>query len=149
MKMKTLIEFDIPSEPKNVRVAVRQVLGAAEKIALSQEHLDRLGTAVAEAVMNAMEHGNKYRSDIPVKIQVASSKKVLVVRITDHGGGKVIFEYVTPDLYAKLAGQQSPRGWGLFLIQNMVDDIRITSDGKQRTLELMINLTAKDDRKSV
>ena len=35
----------------------------------------------------------------------------------------------TPDLEAKLEGLQKPRGWGLFLIQNMVDDVRVSSDG--------------------
>jgi serine/threonine-protein kinase RsbW len=134
MNKKTLAEFDIPSEPGNERLAVRQVLNAVENLPLSQANRDRLGTAVAEAAMNSMEHGNKYNPDIPVVITVLSSKRELIVRIKDHGGGKVIFEYVSPDLYAKLAGQQSPRGWGLFLIQNMVDDIRIKSDGKHRNL---------------
>jgi anti-sigma regulatory factor (Ser/Thr protein kinase) len=141
--MKTLAEFLIPSAPGNERLAVSQVLNAVENLSLSKTNLDRLGTAVAEATMNAMEYGNQYLPDTPVEIQVWASKKELKVRITDQGGGKVIFEYITPDLEAKLAGYQSPRGWGLFLIQNMVDDIRITSDGKHRTLELIMNLKAK------
>jgi anti-sigma regulatory factor (Ser/Thr protein kinase) len=147
--METLAEFALPSEPGNERLAVQRVFNAVEKLSLPQENLDRLGTAVAEATMNAMEHGNKYRSDTPVEITVASTKNELIVRIRDHGGGKVIFEYVSPDLYAKLSGQQSPRGWGLFLIQNMVDDIRITSDGKHRTLELIIKLNEIDHGESI
>lgn len=149
MRLKTLTKFDIPSEPGNERMAVNQVMNAVENLSLSHAFLDRLGTAIAEATMNAMEHGNKYMPDVPVGIQVLSSKKELIVRITDQGGGKVIFEYVSPDLYAKLLGLQSPRGWGLFLIQNMVDDIRISSDGKHRTLELIMHLSVKDDRKPV
>jgi anti-sigma regulatory factor (Ser/Thr protein kinase) len=141
--MKTLAEFLIPSKPGNERMAVSQVLSAVENLSLSKPNLDRLGTAVAEATMNAMEYGNQFVSEDPVEIQVWASKKELKIRITDNGGGKIIFEYVTPDLDAKLAGQQKPRGWGLFLIQNMVDDIRITSDGKHRTLELIFNLQPK------
>jgi len=143
--MKTLAEFQIPSEPGNERLAVKHVFTAVESLSLAPSLHDRLGTAVAEATMNAMEYGNKYQPETPVKIQVLSTKKKLIVRITDHGGGKVIFEYVSPDLNAKLAGLQSPRGWGLFLIQNMVDDIRITSDGKQRTLELILSLAKNDE----
>ncbi len=37
-----------------------------------------------------------------------------------------------PDLEAKLEGRQRPRGWGLFLIEKMVDETRVTSDdGRQ------------------
>ena len=48
---------------------------------------------------------------------------------------------VTSDLTAKLAGQQSPRGWGLFLIQNMVDEMHVTTDDVHHTVELVIHLT--------
>jgi anti-sigma regulatory factor (Ser/Thr protein kinase) len=62
------------------------------------------------------------------------------VRIRDHGGGKPIPEPETPDLEAKLAGLQSPRGWGLFLIKNMVDDMNIEADEVHHTIELIFNL---------
>ena len=143
MKLKHLAEFEIPSVPGNERQAAAQVLDSLGSLSLPQEMKDRLVTAVSEAVMNSMEHGNLYQADLSVRIQVLVTTKELIVRIRDHGGGKVIFDYVTPDLYAKLAGQQSPRGWGLFLIQNMVDDIRISSDDKHRTMELILKLHPK------
>jgi anti-sigma regulatory factor (Ser/Thr protein kinase) len=45
-----------------------------------------------------------------------------------------------PDLEAKLAGQQTPRGWGLFLIQNMVDEMNVVSDDVHHTMELILHL---------
>ena len=60
----------------------------------------------------------------------------LSVRITDRGGDEPIAEAETPDLEAKLEGLQKPRGWGLFLIQNMVDDVRVETDGSDHTIEL-------------
>ena len=63
-----------------------------------------------------------------------------VVAITDHGGGREIPEAEEPDLEAKLEGLQKPRGWGLFLIKNMVDDVRISSDGSHHTVELVMRL---------
>ena len=44
----------------------------------------------------------------------------------------------TPDLEAKLAGLQSPRGWGLFLIKNLVDEMRTRSDGVHHVIELIM-----------
>ena len=71
--------------------------------------------------MNAMEHGNHYNPDLPATIRVDASSSAIAVKITDHGGGDEIVEPEAPDLDAKLAGNQSPRGWGLFLIREMVD----------------------------
>jgi anti-sigma regulatory factor (Ser/Thr protein kinase) len=95
---------------------------------------------VAEATMNAMEHGNRYDPDLPVEIAVARSDSVLSVRITDHGGSREIPRAETPDIEAKLAGEQAPRGWGLFLIENMVDEVRADGDGDRHTLELITHL---------
>jgi hypothetical protein len=39
-----------------------------------------------------------------------------------------------PDLEAKLVGLQTPRGWGLLLIRNMVDEMHITSDEVHHTV---------------
>lgn len=90
--------------------------------------------------MNAMEHGNKYRADQPVTIRVRASQSTLSVAITDHGGGRPIPEAKEPDLEAKLAELQTPRGWGLFLIKNLVDDMRVSSDGHHHTIELIMHL---------
>jgi anti-sigma regulatory factor (Ser/Thr protein kinase) len=102
--------------------------------------LERLKTAVAEATMNAIEHGNQNRPELPVRVEVNTTNGEVIVRITDHGGGREIPAATTPDLEAKLAGLQKPRGWGLFLIKNMVDDLRVTSDEKHHTVELVMRL---------
>jgi anti-sigma regulatory factor (Ser/Thr protein kinase) len=142
---RTLAEFTLPSEPGNERQAMDRVAQAAQGLHLLDLRLERLKTAVAEATMNAMEHGNRYRPDVPVTIHVLVSDQALAVRITDQGGGQPIPEPQTPDLPAKLAGQQSPRGWGLFLIRNMVDDMRITTDSTHHTIELIFHLKGDED----
>ena len=91
--------------------------------------------------MNAMEHGNKYDETLPVLIEVVRKDDELTVSITDKGANQAIPEAEAPDLVAKLAGRQSPRGWGLFLIQKMVDDMRITADDIHHTVTLIIHLT--------
>jgi anti-sigma regulatory factor (Ser/Thr protein kinase) len=90
--------------------------------------------------MNAMEHGNHYQPDLPVAIQVRASQTRISVRITDEGGHFVLPESQAPDLEAKLAGLQSPRGWGLFLIERLVDEVHVTGDATHHTLELFMSL---------
>lgn len=139
--LQTLIAFEMPSAPGNERQAMLRVAEAAAALPLSDGQMERLKTAVAEAVMNAMEHGNKYQEDVPVGVQVMASPEQLVVRIRDRGTGESADEAETPDLAAKLAGEQSPRGWGLFLIRNMVDELRTLADDDYHTIDLVMKLT--------
>ena len=39
-----------------------------------------------------------------------------------------------------MAELETPRGWGLFLIKNLVDEMNITSDDTHHTIELIMNL---------
>jgi anti-sigma regulatory factor (Ser/Thr protein kinase) len=138
-------EWKVASAPGNERQAMQQVAEAVQGLALPPDRLEKLKTAVAEATMNAMEHGNHYRPDAPVAIQVMTGGKQLIVRITDQGGGQEIPAVDTPDLDLKLAGAQSPRGWGLFLIQHMVDEMNVSGDESHHTVELVLNLAKGAD----
>ncbi|MFZ1505889.1 MAG: ATP-binding protein, partial [Anaerolineae bacterium] len=136
---EVLADFTVASTTDNEREAMERVVAAVAGLGLSADRLERLKTAVGEATMNAMEHGNRYDPEKPVAIQVRADADELIVSISDHGGGQPIPEVDTPDLEAKLAGLQSPRGWGLFLIRSMVDDMRVTEDGVHHTVELVMN----------
>lgn len=134
------ISFELPSKPGNERRAMEQVAEWVAPLGLPAAKIDRLKTAVAEATMNAMEHGNHYNEDKPVLIEVSRDERSLTISVTDRGGGRPIPDAETPDLTAKLAGQQSPRGWGLYLIQNMVDEVRVVADDTHHTVMLVIHL---------
>lgn len=141
---RTLERLSVPSEPGNEREAMEKVAEVAKQAGLDPGRMEKLKTAVAEATMNAMEHGNKYRAEVPVVIEVLSSGKALSVRITDQGGSPVPKSEV-PDLEAKLEGLQTPRGWGLFLIESMVDEMNVASDEKHHTVELVLYLKGEGD----
>jgi serine phosphatase RsbU (regulator of sigma subunit)/anti-sigma regulatory factor (Ser/Thr protein kinase) len=138
-------EFEVPSAEGNERLAIERVVAAVDGLGLSEGRLDRLKTAVGEATMNAMEHGSGYREDRPVTVRVLTGDGLVRVQITDLGGAPPEKEHEIPDLEAKLEGLQRPRGWGLFLIENMVDETRETSDGEHHTLELGLRLEGADD----
>lgn len=139
---RPLATFTLPSEPGNERRAMEAVASAVAGLPLPAAKLERLKTAVAEATMNAMEHGNQYRAEEPVTVEVLTDEQSLAVRIYDQGGGAIIPHTDRPDLEAKLAGQQKPRGWGLFLIENMVDRLNIRSDETHHVVELIMHLSA-------
>ena len=141
-----LVEFEVPSAEGNERIALQRVSDLVSPLGIGDARLKRLETAVAEATMNAMEHGNGYRDDLSVKVRVLTEDDLVRVQITDHGGAAAPDRAAeVPDIEAKLAGLQRPRGWGLFLIKNMVDEAHETSDGALHTLELVMHRTGDDD----
>jgi anti-sigma regulatory factor (Ser/Thr protein kinase) len=138
-RRRVLAQFSIASEEGNERVAIAKVAEAVEGLGLESRRLEQLKTAVGETVMNAIEHGNENRLELDVDVEVCANEDTVSVRITDQGGDKVIPEAALPDIEAKLSGEQTPRGWGLFLIEKMVDEVRSTSDGNTHTIELVMN----------
>jgi serine phosphatase RsbU (regulator of sigma subunit)/anti-sigma regulatory factor (Ser/Thr protein kinase) len=136
---RLLAEFTVPSAPGNERVVLDRVADALADYAIPADRFERLKTAVAEAAMNAIEHGNENRPELAVEVRLLASDTAIRVLIVDQGGDKVMPDARTPDIEAKLAGLESPRGWGLFLIKNMVDDVSTSSDGERHTIELVLH----------
>jgi len=140
---RILIEFQENSEPGGERQVMDRVAGVLEENNLLTDRMDDVKTAVAEATMNAMEHGNKYNPELPVMVRVSRSLTQITISITDQGKEDLIPASTQPDIVAKLAGDQSPRGWGLFLIENMVDKMEVHADGNHHTIRLIFDLKEK------
>lgn len=142
---RQLASFTVRSEPGNERVALAQVAEAVAGEGLSPGRLERLKTAVAETAMNAIEHGNRNQPEVPVDVVVTVADGDIVVTITDQGGApEEAGPGAEPDLAAKLAGEQAPRGWGLFLIRHMVDAMDVTTEGTRHTVRLVMRAGGAD-----
>ncbi len=118
----TLLEFQLPSVDGIERDAMDRVMEAATNVGMDASRAKKLGTAVAEAVMNAAEHGNGFDPERPVDVVVSDDGSVVEVNVTDDGPG-ASGSVETPDIDAKIAGEQGPRGWGKFLIDQLVDEL--------------------------
>jgi serine phosphatase RsbU (regulator of sigma subunit)/anti-sigma regulatory factor (Ser/Thr protein kinase) len=142
-----LLEFELPGAPGNERTAMDRVAQAVGPLGLQPARLERLKTAVSEATMNAIEYGSGSDPDVPVGIAVASLDGEVRVRITDRalGGSIPGDDAEQPDLEAKLEGLQKARGWGLFLIRNMVDRVDVTPGDGRQTVTLTMALKGDDD----
>ncbi len=127
-------------------MAMDRVAAAVADLGLPPARLERLKTAVSEATMNAIEYGSQGRPDVPVDLDVETTADAIVVRITDRAlSGAVPDDAEAPDIELKLAGEQKPRGWGLFLIKNMVDSMDVTSDGSTQTVTLTMAREERSD----
>ena len=141
---RQLAAFAVRSEPGNERLALAQVAAAVAGEGLSPARLEKLKTAVAETAMNAIEHGNRNQPEVPVDVEVTVADGDIVVTITDQGGApEEDGRRAEPDLAAKLAGEQEPRGWGLFLIRHMVDAMDVTTEGTRHTVRLVMRAAGR------
>ena len=135
-----VLAFTIPGAVGHERLAMERVAQAVEPLGLAGERLERLKTAVAETVMNALEYGSGGDPAVPVDVRVDADATTVTVRVTDRALSGAVPDATAPDLEAKLAGLQKPRGWGLFLIRHMVDGMEVSQEGGLQTVALTLAL---------
>jgi serine phosphatase RsbU (regulator of sigma subunit)/anti-sigma regulatory factor (Ser/Thr protein kinase) len=133
-----LLAFTIEGAIGNERDAMDRVARAVEPLGLEPARLERLKTAVAETVMNAIEYGSGGDPSVPVDVRVDADDAAITVRVTDRALSGPVPAVEAPDLDAKLAGTQKPRGWGLFLIRHMVDAMDVAAEEGLQTVTLTL-----------
>jgi anti-sigma regulatory factor (Ser/Thr protein kinase) len=72
--------------------------------------------------INAMEHGNKGRSDARVTVSLDCRDNVINVAVMDEGDGIKKFP-PKPDIEKIIEDLESPIGFGLFLISQLADQV--------------------------
>jgi anti-sigma regulatory factor (Ser/Thr protein kinase) len=140
-----LADFEVESAPNNERWAVEQISAALQALGLPGSLVERVSTATAEAVMNAMEHGNRFQVDRPVGVRLVQAPGMLRVQVTDSGLGMPVDATAGPDLEAKLDGRQPYRGWGKALIQSMCDRSSDRTGGGLHCVEMEFDLDKEVD----
>ena len=128
------IEINLPSELGYERIAMDCSASFARIAGFAPERIEDLKTAVSEACINAMEHGNKHHPDDRVVIKMNYSDNVFTVSVMDQGEGlKISFdEMEQPDITKKINNLQTPRGLGLFLITQLMDQVefnKVSNEG--------------------
>ncbi len=116
------IEVNIPSRIGCERIAMDCSASFAKMLGFSPERIEDLKTAVAEACLNAMEHGNRGRSDARVIVTMSFDGATFSVSVADEGQGIVELPE-DPDFHRKLEQLERPRGLGIFLIKQLTDHV--------------------------
>jgi len=115
------IELRLPSILGYEKVAMTTAASVARLMGFSEDRVEDLKTAVAEACINAMEHGNKMDASLSIGVVLSILDDSLEVKVTDTGYGPQNAT-AAPDIDKKMLGEEDPRGMGMFLIQALVDE---------------------------
>ena len=122
------------------RIAMACSASFAQLFGCSPERIEDLKTVVAEAAINAMEHGNKGRADARVIVYLNCHDSVINVSVIDEGDG--IKELPPdPDTERIVDELDPPSGYGVFLINQLADKVQfnqMTDEG--HAVKMAINM---------
>lgn len=114
-----MIILHLPSELGYEKVALASVAVVARRMGFSPDRIDDIKSAVAEACINAMEHGNGLNAFTPVVVELDERDNCLQVQISDSGRSRI------PAVLPQPGARDCNRGWGLYLMQHLVDEFYI------------------------
>jgi len=120
------IELRLPSRLGFEKVAMNTAASVARLMGFSDERVEDLKTAIAEACINAMEHGNKLDETLCVGVILSMGPDSLEVKVLDAGKGPQ-GRTAAPDIDRKMHEQEEARGMGIFLIESLVDEVEWVS----------------------
>ncbi len=121
-------ELRLPSRLGFEKVAMNTAASVAELMGFSRDRVDDLKTAVSEACINAIEHGNQLNEQLGVVVTMSMSVESLEVMIRDQGPGVQKQAMHVPDIDRKMLGEENARGMGMFLIQALVDKVEYVNE---------------------
>jgi len=124
------IEVNLPNVDGYERIAMESSASFAKIGGLAKNRIEDLKTAVSEACLNAMAHGNKGLPEARVVISMHLGEKNFRVSVKDEGNG-IPYIPKTIDIRRKVERLEPPNGLGLYLIQQLVDrvDFNEEADG--------------------
>ena len=115
------IELSLPSRLGFEKIAMNTAASVGRIMGFPEDRIEDLKTAIAEACINAIEHGNRLDEKLVVGVTLSMTPDALEVRVLDTGSGPR-FPVEVPDIDKKMNEEQQSRGMGMFLIEALVDE---------------------------
>ena len=103
------------------------VAGLAQKAGMDPVEISKLKIAVYEAGMNVIEHGYQFAPGKSIAVEVVREGKQLLVIMKDKGKTFDFYTVKPYDVDTAVKGKRKG-GYGLYIIQRSVDEIRYEND---------------------
>jgi len=119
--------FTFPTDLQYIKKASQQILDCFADLKLDERMLSDLKLCLEEALINAMKHGNKQNTSLKVNAEVSKESDSLKFTICDQGEGFDVHDLNDPTKEEHLA---KTHGRGIFLIKNIMDEVRYDKENK-------------------
>lgn len=131
------LKIELPNIPDIELIAIDGLERLASHMGMPTEQIGEAKIMLTEAIINALEHGGSSESRVEAEFTVTPTELVIFVR--DFGRGFEASKVVEPKIDEKI-GSNYKRGWGLKLMKEMSDDLKIESDetGTRITIKKLI-----------
>ena len=140
-----VIQLQIPSRLGFEKIAMNAAADVARSMGFAEERIEDLKMAVAEACINAIEHGNNLDASLPVGVVLSIDDDSLEVEVRDRGNG-VETSPATPDIDKKMNEEEHARGMGMFLIESLMDEVEwVRSPHTGSYARMVIRLRPEDE----
>lgn len=134
------VEVSLPNRLGYERIAMECSASFAKMVGFVPARVEDLKTAVSEACLNAIEHGNKGRPEARVVVTMNYEDDAFSVSVMDEGDGITDLPK-EPEIEKKIEKLEAPRGLGVYLIKQLTDQVEFNAEGDGHVVRMVIKLT--------
>ena len=127
------VELTLPIIPDLELAATKTAEVVAKHMNLDDEKSAEIGMALIEATINAFEHSGSDSENVEIHFVIQGD--TLVIKVTDKGKGFDPSKVKIPNIEEKLRSDKK-RGWGLKLIQELMDTVEFESTPEGTTVTM-------------
>ena len=135
------INLQLPTEEAHIERTIELIHRLLEGSELDEQGQVALAAAFREAVVNAAQHGNKYRRDRPIEIQYLLDSEKITMVVTDQGTGFNHDQFVRSGASRDAISAARERhlqgrmgGLGIMMILRCCERVEYNTQGNQITL---------------
>ncbi len=127
------VELTIPIIHDMELAATKTAEVVAKHMGLDEEKSAEISMALIEATINAFEHSNSQAGNVEIHFVIQGD--TLLITVTDKGKGFDKSKVKIPKIEEKISSDFK-RGWGLQLIQELMDTVKFESSEEGTTVTM-------------
>jgi len=140
IKPDRIIRFEVSSSLDQLPVATKKLFDFLDELHLNESDRFDIRLSFEEVVINAMKHGNRFETHLPVKVTAAFNDKEVYVGVQDEGGG---FDYTHIKDPTEESNLEVYSGRGVYLVQHLMDSLKYSPEGNRVEIVKVLDKSEK------
>ena len=128
------VDLIIPMIPEMELTATKTAEAIGEFMRLEPDQIDEIKFALIEACINAFEHSRSEEGRVNINFEIGTD--ALTIQISDRGQGFDLTQ-ARGELEKRHEQGEGRRGWGLKIMEELMDEVEIESSGEGTTISLV------------
>lgn len=128
------VELAIPMIPEMELTASKTAEAVGDFMRLDRDRVDEIKLALIEACINAIEHSDSPDQRVSIHFEIEADE--VTISITDRGQGFDLSK-VREELDSRREAGKRSRGWGLKIMEELMDEVRVESGTGGTTITMV------------